>query len=139
MTFDDLYWLFCSWGFMVKPEYYYRFRVYFNEMTKRHRVILIHDDDNSIVAVITFFITNNHEELANKPEFACPPDSQDGPEIYIDKMVCAKFTLPIIRAIHQAVYQSFPNVKVGFWHREPNNRCVVTYKRRIKHASQDTK
>ena len=134
MTFDDLYWTFCSWGFAIKPEYYQRFKVYFEEMLRRKRVLII-SEGNQFQAVIMFFITRNHETLANKPEFSIPYDDENGTEIYIDKMIAKSFNLKLKRIVQDTFESLYPNVQIGFWHREPNNRCVVTYKRRIKHAS----
>ena len=137
MKFNDLYWIFCSWGFAIKPEYYQRFKVYFEEMVKRRRVLVIGDEDG-LQAVITFFITRDHGTLANKPEFSIPYDDVNGTEVYIDKMIAKKFSLKLKRIVQESFEKLYPNVQIGFWHREPNNRCVVIYKRRIKHASQDT-
>ena len=134
MKFDDLYWTFCSWGFPIKPEYYQRFKVYFEEMLRRKRVLMISNDDG-LQAVITFFITRDHETLSNKPEFSIPYDDENGTEIYIDKMVAKSFSLNLKRIVQETFESLYPNVQIGFWHRGPNNKCVVTYKRRIKHAS----
>ena len=137
MKFDDLYWTFISWGYALKPGYYQRFKVYFEDMIRRKRVMIL-EDSNGIVAVITFFITRNHEALANKPEFACPMDDPNGSEIYIDKMICKRWTMGVRRLVQDIVESHFPRVMIGFWHREPDNRCVVTYKKGTKHADKNT-
>lgn len=134
MKFDDLYWTFCSWGFAIQPQYYQRFKVYFEEMLRRRRVLMIWDRDE-LQAVLMFFITRDHDTLANKPEFSIPYDDINGTEIYIDKMVAKQFNMKLKHSIQEALESLYPNVQIGFWHRSPNNRCVVTYKRRIKHAS----
>mgnify|MGYP001602317258 CR=1 FL=1 len=138
MKFDDLYWTFCSWGFALKPEYYQRFKVYFEDMLVRRRVIGFQNEDG-LMAVLTYFITRDHHTLANKPEFATPQDDELGTEIYIDKMVCKKWNLSLRRAMQDMIETTFPNVQMGFWHRQPDNRCVVTYKRGTKYAGKNTK
>lgn len=137
MTYDDLYWTFISWGYQIKPEYYVRFKAYFMEMVRRHRVIFLHDDDNTIVAVITFFITDDAKTFSNKPEFSTPLDNETGREAFIDKMICKKWTLQARKAIEGAITGSFPTVELAYWLREPENRPVLVYKRRTKHARKD--
>ena len=135
MTYEDLYWAFVQWGYPIKPEYRQRFMVYLMDMMKRKRVGLISDKEG-LVAVFTFFLTDNHEPLANKPEFSIPDDNTFGPEIYVDKLVSKRWDLGVRRAIQDFVETNFPDVKVGFWHRQPNNRCVITYKRGTNYAGK---
>lgn len=120
-----------SMGYAVKPQYEERLAVYLNEMIERERAVVVQSEDG-IEAIITFFITEDHEKLANKPEFSIPNDNPYGHEIYIDKMIAHRWDRRMRKIVVELMEDQFPQARVAFWHKSPNNRCIRIYKRGIK-------
>ena len=130
MTFDNLLHIFESWGFDLKPEHYYDFKQYAHQMLKRHRVIVI-TSDGQIEAILFFFLTFNYQKLYKKSEWQVPDDNPDGNQIYIDKMICKRWAKDIRRKAQELIESTFPDVKSGYYHRAPNDRCVKIIRRDI--------
>lgn len=131
MTFEHLAVLFLRWGLAVKPEHYDGFRGYLLEMMRRERVMTIWNGDE-IEAVVTFFITNDYDKLYRKSDWHIPDDEPDGYQIYVDKMICKKWTVSIRKALQETIESRFPNVTEGYYHRAPIDRCIKIYRRGAK-------
>ena len=128
MTFDDLATEFLTWGKCIKPDQYENFKKYLREMMHRNRVMFI-TNANKVEAVVMFHLTNNYDKLYKKSMWAIPEDEPDGSQIYIDKMICKAWNPPLRRKIQQTIEDYFPQVKVGYYHRAPYDRCVRIYRR----------
>ena len=129
MTYDKLLCIFESWGFKLKTEHYWDFKQYFQIMLRRNRVITVMDN-NEILAIIFFFITNDYVRLYKKSEFATPDDTVGGFQVYIDKMLCRKWTPKIRKLVQHELETNFPYLSEAVYHRAPNDRCVKLYRRR---------
>lgn len=124
MTFDTMLSIFDSWGHSVKTEHYWNFKQYCQNMLKRKRVICAMNGDK-IQAVVFFFITNDYIRLYKKGEFETPDDNSMGFQIYIDKMICKQWTPQVRKSIQDIIESSFPHVSEAYYHRAPNDRCVI--------------
>ena len=100
-------------------------------MMKKNRVMLI-DGPKGIEAIIMFHLTNSFEKLYKKGLWDIPEDEPDGSQIYIDKMICRKWSFSLRRKIQDTIEDYFPNVLEGYYHRAPYDRCVKIYKRGTK-------
>src|SRR3990167_8296794 len=87
-------------------------------------------DNNEILAIIFFFITNDYVRLYKKSEFATPDDTVGGFQVYIDKMLCRKWTPKIRKLVQHELETNFPYLSEAVYHRAPNDRCVKLYRRR---------
>lgn len=123
MTFFHLASLMESWGFKVKPEHYGKFELYLNKMLKANQVIIV-KDEGQILAILTFFTTNNYDELYKKSTWEFIKSNPFGTQLYIDKMVCRKWTKSVRKEIQLAIQETFPQVAEAFYHRAPKDRCV---------------
>lgn len=123
MTLVHLANLMQNWGIEVHPDHYYSFEAYLNEMLRRDRVMVIWNGVY-IEAVILFYLTNDYEALYRKPMWKVAEDNSDGHQIYIDKMVCRRWTKTLRKLVYEAIEAKFPNVTVGYYHRAPKDRCV---------------
>ena len=133
MTFENLANIFLQWGYIVKPAHYERFEHYLNEMLNRHRVLFIFDEKDTIEAVIIFFLTDDYEKLYKKQTWEVPQKSLEnemGKQIYIDKMVCRKWHASLRRDIRAIFQDKFPHAEECHWHRAPNDRHVILFRRR---------
>lgn len=130
MTFVHLANLMQNWGWEVKPEYYAEFDCYLKEMLRRKRVMVITGND-LIEAVIFFFFVDDYESFYKKGTYETPEDSIYGKQIYIDKMICRKWTLGLSRKIKETVEVQFPWVEEGYYHRAPKDRCVRIKRRGV--------
>lgn len=131
MTFDQLANEFLSWGHCIKPEHYEHFKQYLRKMMRLNRVMFISENEKP-EAVVMFHLTNDYSKLYKKGLWDIPEDEPDGSQIYIDKMICKSWTFPLRRKIQQTIEDYFPNVKVGYYHRGPYDRCVRIYRRGTK-------
>lgn len=123
MRFNQLAHLFYDWGWEIKHEAYVAFSDYLKEMLKRNRVITVMNGD-AIEAVLFFYLTNDYRRLYRKPTWAIVEDEPEGSQIYIDKMVCKKFTKELHIRLAQAIEERFPQVVEAFYHRAPFDRCI---------------
>lgn len=129
MKIDNLILLFQYWGYAVDPRESHNLERYIKEMVKRNRVLLI-SNDGEAEAILTFFITNNFNQLYRKPTWATPEEDADGTQIYVDKMVCRRVTLPLRRKLQDTIEELFPNIEAAYYHRAPYDRCIRINKRR---------
>lgn len=134
MRFNHLAKLFYEWGWEIKHEHYVAFSDYLKEMLKRNRVMIVMNGEE-IEAVIFFYLTNDYTRLYRKPTWAIVEDEPDGSQIYIDKMVCKKFTKELHIRLYQAIEERFPQVVEAFYHRAPFDRCIRI---RRKHELQNS-
>ena len=130
MKFHHLAKLFYDWGWQIKHDYYIAFSDYLKEMLKRDRVFVIHLDAE-IVAVCFYYLTNDYEKLYKKPAWEVVNDEPEGRQIYIDKMLCKKWTPSMRHLVQEAIEERFPHVDEGYYHRAPRDRCVKILSRRI--------
>ena|SRR3990167_8830816 len=128
LTYDKLLHILDSWGMSLKTEHYYDFKNYMHQMMKRHRMIIVTDSGN-VIAIIFFFLTFNYQNLYKKSEWATPEDNSLGNQIYIDKMICKKWTLAIRRKVQELIQTNYPEVTLAYYHRAPNDRCVKINRR----------
>ena len=129
MTYEHLCNLFYNWGYYVKPQAYNEFKSYLLEMMKRKRVMVVMDDD-LIVAILCFFITNDYSKLYKKGMFEVASEDEYGSQMYIDKMVCKRWTKQIRELMQDAIEYEFPQVDEVYYHRAPKDRCVRLLTRR---------
>lgn len=130
MTFDQLTTVFIAWGYAVRSDQYDDFMTYTSNMLKKKRVMLIRSE-NGLEAIIFFFLTNDYSKLYKKSRWAIPDDEPQGSQVYIDKMICKKWTHLIRRQVQDFIESNFPNVQEGFYHRAPYDRCVRIMRRSV--------
>ena len=130
MTYDKLLHILDSWGLSLPTEHYWDFKQYASQMLARNRMIVI-TDNNKVEAIIFFFLTFNYQELYKKGEWSTPKDNELGNQIYIDKMICKKWTLSARRIIQEYIEKNYPDVKVAYYHRAPKDRCVIINRRDV--------
>lgn len=123
MRFIELARLFYEWGWQIKHEHYTDFSDYLKEMLKRNRVMIVMDAER-IEAVIMFYLTNDYKTLYKKRTWEVVNDEPNGSQIYIDKMVCRKFTKELRVRLQEAIEEKFPQVELGVYHRAPFDRCI---------------
>lgn len=123
MTFLQLSNIFISWGFQIKPYEYQAFEYYTQEMLRRDRVMVIRDEQD-FKAVIFYYLTNDYTKLYKKSTWETPGDEPEGHQIYMDKVVCQRWTKELRGALKRAILDKFPQVQEGYYHRAPNDRCV---------------
>jgi len=128
MTFDLLAKVFNSWDYQINPEEYDNFKAYFEEMLRRKRVMII-KEDYFVKAVLTYFLTDNWEEHLHKGLWEIKPDNPDGKQIFIDKMICQNWKLPIRRLLQEAIETNF-NVLEGHYYHAPLGPHVKIKRRR---------
>lgn len=136
MTFIHLANLMQSWGYIIKPKHYYGFKAYLEEMLKRNRVLVIWND-NLIECVITYFFTNDYTTAYKKDTWTIPKEDYNGIQIYIDKMVCRRWTKSLRAKLQDAIEEQYPWVREAYYHRAPNDRLIKIV-RGEKHVLQDT-
>lgn len=134
MNFNSLCNAFLDWGFYLPPAHYVGFKKYIETMVHRNRLIAI-EDENGLCAIITFFLTNDYETFYKKGLWDTPLDDDNGTQIYVDKMVCSKYSKDLRNALKETIEELFPLVEIGVYHRAPKDRCVKIYRRRT-HAVQ---
>lgn len=132
MTFDQMLRVFDSWGHSLKTEHYWDFKQYCQIMLRRKRVICVMNGDQ-IQAVVFFFLTNDYNKLYRKSEFSTPDDNETGFQMYIDKMICKHWVPAVRRSLQEIIETNFPHVSEAYYHRAPNDRCVIIRRRR-QHA-----
>ena len=130
MTFSQLTDIFESWGYAVKPEHYFGFKRYCQAMMKMGRVIIIINGP-SVEALVFFFITDDYRRLYKKGEWHIALDNPQGEQMYVDKMICKRWTPEIRRKLQSLIEHNFPNVKEAFYHRAPFDRCVRIKRREV--------
>lgn len=123
MKFSHLANIFISWGFQVKPHEYLAFQEYTEEMLRRDRVIAVYQN-NAIQAIICYYLTKDYTKLYKKNWWEIPLEDASGHQIYIDKMICRKWTKDLRLAVKMAIEQKFPHIKECYYHRAPFDRCV---------------
>jgi len=125
MTFDHLANLMLNWGYEINTKHYFQFRYYLEEMLKKNRVMILRNEETGLIeAIILYYITNDYEKLYKKPMWKVAKDDENGTQIYIDKMVCRKYTKDVRHNLGRAIQERFPNVKELIYHRAPKDRCV---------------
>lgn len=129
MRFSHLAKLFYEWGWQIKHDQYVNFCDYLQFMLRKNRVILI-EKDGRVDGVILFYLTNDYTKLYKKQTWSTINDEENGHQIYIDKMVCRKYTRELRDAIKSAIEERFPNVEIGIYHRAPKDRSHIVYRRR---------
>lgn len=131
MRFHQLSNLFYSWGWKINHEHYVAFSDYLKAMLKMDRVLTVMEGEE-IIAIVLYYLTDNYEVLYKKGTWELAQDYPSGSQMYIDKMICKKFDRQVLRAIKEAVEDRFPQVKVGVYHRAPNDKCVKIYTKGVK-------
>lgn len=123
MTFPELASIMEKWGYKIKDGEFESFRVYAQKMFNRRRVMLI-KNGKSADAIIFYFLTNDYDILYKKEMWDVPTDNPTGSQIYLDKMICRRWTRDLRNAVKDAIEVKFPWVLEGFYHRAPFDRCV---------------
>lgn len=134
MRFNQMARLFYEWGWEIKHHQYIAFCDYLKEMLKRNRIMMVMNND-AIEAIIFFYLTNDYAHLYKKGTWDIVEDEPNGSQIYIDKMVCKKFTKELRIRLAQAIEEKFPQVELGVYHRAPFDRCIRI---RRKHELQNS-
>jgi len=134
MTFVHLANLMQNWGWKIKPKHYQSFSDYLREMLSRNQVMIVMDGE-FIEAVLFFYITNDYSKLYKKSTWAIGESDPDGHQMYIDKMVCRKWTKSVRESVQRAIQEKFPQVNEAYYHRAPYDRCVKIMKREKYDAS----
>ena len=129
MTYEHLCNLFYNWGWYVKPEAYKEFREYLLGMMKRKRVMVVMKDE-LIVAILCFYITNDYTKLYKKGTWDLAIEDENGSQMYIDKLVCRRWTKSIRELVQDSIEYQFPQVEEVYYHRAPKDRCVKLLTRR---------
>lgn len=128
MRFHQLAQLFYTWGWEVKHENYVAFSDYLKDMLKKDRVFVIYEN-SIIVAVLLYFLTDDYTKVYKKRTFDTITDNPEGHQIYIDKMICKKWTPSLRHYIKSQILEKFPGVQEGYYHRAPRDRCVKILRR----------
>ena len=128
MTFIHLANLMQNWGYEIDMKHYYQFKYYLEEMLKKNRVMIVRRN-GLIEAVIIYYLTHDYTKIYKKPMWRVTEDSEDGSQVYIDKMVCRKWTRTAREDIGRALQEHFPNAKEVIYHRAPKDRCVKIRRR----------
>jgi len=126
MKFHSLARLFYEWGWEIKHEHYVGFSDYVKQMLALKRVLFIREGDE-VIAALFYYLTDDYELVYKKSTWDIAQDNPNGHQMYIDKMVCKKFSRELVRVIKSAVENQFPNVKVGIYHRAPKDKCIKIY------------
>lgn len=133
MTFVHLANLMQNWGWKIKPKHYESFSIYVREMLARGQVMIVMDNE-LIEAVLFFCITSDYSKVYKKSTWAIP-ESEEGHQLYIDKMVCRKWTKNVRESVQYAIQEKFPHIEEAYYHRAPYDRCVKIMKREKYDAS----
>jgi len=128
MRFAQLSRLFYDWGWQINVEDYVAFSDYLKEMLKRNRVIVIMNEQE-IEGIIFFYLTNDYKTIYKKPTWEVVSDDSEGSQIYIDKMLCKKFTKELRVRLAEEIEDRFPNVQFGIYHRVPFDRYIKIRRR----------
>lgn len=133
MKFHQLSQLFYNWGWQIKHEHYVFFSDYLKAMLKKNRVMVVKNGEE-IEAVIMYYLTNDYKTLYKKGNWEVVEDESDGKQIYIDKMVCKKFTKELRVRLAEAIEEKFPQVELGVYHRAPFDRCIKIRRKHELHS-----
>src|SRR5258708_3331395 len=120
MRFHHLTNLFAVWGWKIKHEHYTAFSDYLKDMLKKDRVFIIYEN-NAIVAVCLYFLTDDYNKVYKKYTWHTINDNPAGHQIYIDKMLCKKWTPSLRRYVEHKIFEKFPQVTEGYYHRAPKD------------------
>ena len=130
MRFVHLANLMQSWGWKINHDQYIQFSDYLKEMLGMDRVFIVMDGD-VIIAICFYYLTNDYETLYKKSTWAVVKDDPSGHQIYIDKLVCSKWTKLVRIAVQKAIQEKFPQVAEAYYHRAPKDRCVKIIRKDI--------
>lgn len=106
---------------------------YYQNMADRCRVLHILD-----TGLLSFFVLHSDEEVEqfyDRPCWSTPQDHDDGPIIYVDKLVSLHFNLALFRALEAAFTDRFPGWESIVWHR-PGQDIDRRYTYRRRHGYQ---
>jgi hypothetical protein len=117
-----------SWGYKIKDHEYENFRAYLEAMLRMNRIMVIWDRGR-IICLIVYFLTKDFVNSYKKGTWDIPEDNPLGHQIYIDKMICSKWTVSIRKALQKSIEEKFPFVTEGYYHREPFDRLIKIYRR----------
>ena len=99
---------------------------YKQTMLARNRVIVIEDDGQPEALIFYFLIPpDSKQTFVNRPMWSTPEDDPTGTLIFIDKMICRKWTVSLRKALEDAIVSKYPHVTDALWLREPKNRHVI--------------
>ena len=124
MRFGHLSRLFHEWGWQITHDSYVEFSDYLKEMLKKNRVIVI-ERDSEIEGVILFYLTDEYSKVYQKKTWEVVEDNPNGHLMYIDKMICKKFSREVHMAIHDAILEKYPHVEEAMYLRFPRNRRIT--------------
>lgn len=130
MRFTHLANLMQNWGWQIRHEHYVQFSDYLRDMLKLNRVFVVMDGE-LIIAVCFFYLTNDYSKLYKKNTWDVIVDNPSGNQMYIDKLVCAKWTKSVRVAVQAAIQDKFPQIVAAYYHRAPKDRCVKINRRSI--------
>lgn len=123
MKFRDLSNLFYNWGWQIKHEHYTDFSDYLHAMIKRRRVFTVMDGQK-ILAIAFYYITDDYKKVYKKRTWDIANDLENGHQLYIDKMICERWTPAIYRAVRKEIEEHFPFITEAYYHRAPKDRCI---------------
>ncbi len=123
MTFENLTQTMVRWGFEIKAHHYKAFQAYLEAMLTKDRVIVIRQN-GQLEAIVFYFLTEDYSKLYKKSTWEIAKDDPEGHQIYIDKMVCRRWTKELRQAVKRAIELKFPHVQEAYYHRAPIDRCV---------------
>ena len=136
MTFEHLANLFYNWGYEVKMEHYFLFRNYLLNMLNRDRVLIV-KSGQLIEAIATYYLTNDYTKIYKKHTWDLVDDEPDGKQVYVDKMVCRRYSRFLRNLIGSSFEERFPKAEMLVYHRAPKDRCVKVERRSV-HELQST-
>lgn len=107
---------------------------YVSDMLYNHRIVEIRKDSRPH-AIIFFSVCDDYEPYLKKGEFQYLPDNPSGKIIYIEVMICRKWTRELREQFETLLTTKYPNLEYGVWHRmAPWGDRKVTSKRRLQHV-----
>ena len=124
MNLNNLHLYMRSWGKVIKFEEIQKFNRYVSKMLLRNRVIIV-NGDSGMDAIIFYFLTDDVSKFNNRPMWSTPDDSDNGPIMFIDKMIAKRWNKSVRLAVEKAVEKKYPFVEEAYWLREPKNRSVI--------------
>ena len=106
---------------------------YFYRMLHDGRVIII-EDDNLPFAICFFSITGDSEPFWMKPTWTYLEHDSRSSHVYIEKLICRKWTRQMRHLIEQAFLDKHPHLLTATWHRETKQDDRTVKTRRLNHV-----
>ena len=119
-----------KWNFVVYKDYLADFKLYFEEMKKRNRILLVRDETGDLIAVLFFFLTSDYQSLYKKDLFATPDDEPTAHQVYVDKISAKFYNRELRNQIGDFFEAQFPQATELHYHRPPYDKHIIINRRK---------